>query len=1119
MSLGARFCRLIVALTIHLVAFSLQATTIIVPTDDQLIAKSPLILIGTVQSSESVERSGIWTETILRVERTLRGNAASTVTIREVGGRIGNRMNVVFGSPEYRRGERVLVFLWPTRRGDYQTRDLAFGKFTERITEGGRLVWHRQEELPGTSLLDGSFRKVSADQSAYRLASPFERYITSKTDETTSRDYLTNETLRTPPQIAPMFTLIGEGSIYRWFAFDNGGKVSWKSYGTQPGYTGGGLIELAAAFSAWNSYPESRIGYQYDGAGSGTPGGLRPENGINEIVFNDLADDIDGTWDGSSGVVGRGGFNNVRKAPDWTALFTADARHPAGVYPAQMILESNLVIQDGLSQVRGVSTGILSEILAHEVGHTLGFNHSQDQGALMFSQIGGNGASLRSDDKLAARWLYPRSINGAPPPSSVPPDAPTDVQLSVVNGDDLLVRWTDNSKNENHFNVYIAAGGRTFFKAAELPPDQNVFTFVSAAAGGTYDVRVGASNDAGEVLSTIKQFTMPYDAVRTAFTASPEKGTAGVTRFSFTDQTSGGIAARLWNFGDGATSTIANPAHTFTKSGVFTVTLKVTLTDGRELGSSSSVRVFPPLNAAFVSAPALVHAGVPVTFSGADEAAERWLWNFGDGTSSSERDPVHIFSSAGTFRVSLTVYDEIGSATVTRSLQVKEALRFSAIVPVAADVSGPGGTPWRTEITLFNGDSRLLVLQARLLTSTPQQTSDRTGRFVIAPGQTLHFENVIRELFGTSNAAGAIVLEGEPETATAPLSITTRIHTTGASGSYGQLVPTVTTPSAGRFYLPGLQNTDISRSNAGLVNRSSQTAEATLTLFRRDGSIEGMRVIELAGSSFQQFPLTSLFPALAKRPDLTMQIDTSPSAAVTGYASVIDTRSNDPVFIAPLSDRSEQSLLLPLIGRSEGAEGTFWRSDVTLFNPVKRPVRCILSLPDGVERTIQLTPGQTLRIEDVLSTFARERGLSTLKLRTDDTLPLITSTTYTRRTDGGSFGMTINALSDNAMKRSHQITGVRSESAYRSNAGFLSSGGGELRLTLVRPDGSALESALIIPAGGPHQYPLRVLFPSLEKEQLTGPGTLKAEGAFVFFAYVSVIDQGSGDPLFIYDDQ
>jgi len=93
------------------------ATTIVMPTDEQLISKAPLIVEGTVLHSTAVDRgNAIWTETTVSIARVIKGDAADTITIREIGGMVGNRFTKVFGAPEYREGEHVLLFL--NRRGD-----------------------------------------------------------------------------------------------------------------------------------------------------------------------------------------------------------------------------------------------------------------------------------------------------------------------------------------------------------------------------------------------------------------------------------------------------------------------------------------------------------------------------------------------------------------------------------------------------------------------------------------------------------------------------------------------------------------------------------------------------------------------------------------------------------------------------------------------------------------------------------------------------------------------------------------------------------------------------------------------------------------------------------------
>jgi len=96
-----------------------NATTIVMPTDEQLIDKSPVIVEATVVSSTPVDRGNrIWTETVLSVTKTIRGSVPEQIIVREIGGVIGDRITKIFGAPEYTAGEHVLVFLTPAPRGD-----------------------------------------------------------------------------------------------------------------------------------------------------------------------------------------------------------------------------------------------------------------------------------------------------------------------------------------------------------------------------------------------------------------------------------------------------------------------------------------------------------------------------------------------------------------------------------------------------------------------------------------------------------------------------------------------------------------------------------------------------------------------------------------------------------------------------------------------------------------------------------------------------------------------------------------------------------------------------------------------------------------------------------------
>jgi hypothetical protein len=73
---------------------------------------------------------------------------------------------------------------------------------------------------------------------------------------------------------------------------------------------------------------------------------------------------------------------------------------------------------------------------------------------------------------------------------------------------------------------------------------------------------------------------------------------------------------------------------------------------------------------------------------GEDAAARAsWRWDFGDGTTSSDRNPTHAYTSPGTYTVTLTVRDERGAErSVSKTIQVKamQAASTSAYVLVLA---------------------------------------------------------------------------------------------------------------------------------------------------------------------------------------------------------------------------------------------------------------------------------------------------------------------------------------------------------------------------------------------------------------------------------------------------
>ena len=125
-----------------------------------------------------------------------------------------------------------------------------------------------------------------------------------------------------------------------------------------------------------------------------------------------------------------------------------------------------------------------------------------------------------------------------------------------------------------------------------------------------------------------------------------------------------------WDFGDGHTSTDNSPVNVYSTSGHFRVTMIVNGYDTFR----NELYILPPVVTTHVDpfsyrASPLVCAGVPVYFTCANSNITDILWNFGDGDTSVDVNPVHTFTANGTFSVSMTINGNSATKAV-RSVSV-----------------------------------------------------------------------------------------------------------------------------------------------------------------------------------------------------------------------------------------------------------------------------------------------------------------------------------------------------------------------------------------------------------------------------------------------------------------
>jgi len=162
-----------------------------------------------------------------------------------------------------------------------------------------------------------------------------------------------------------------------------------------------------------------------------------------------------------------------------------------------------------------------------------------------------------------------------------------------------------------------------------------------------------------------------------AFSADQTSGTVPLT-VAFTSNSTGSITSYAWTFGDGQTSTAQNPSHTYSSAGNYSVSLNVTGPGGNQTQTKSSYITVSAANpdpppppapvVAFTASKLAGNAPLAVNFTSTSTGTiNSYVWNFGDGTSSSAQNPTHTYSPPGTYSVSLTVNASSVPVTLTKS--------------------------------------------------------------------------------------------------------------------------------------------------------------------------------------------------------------------------------------------------------------------------------------------------------------------------------------------------------------------------------------------------------------------------------------------------------------------
>ncbi len=218
----------------------------------------------------------------------------------------------------------------------------------------------------------------------------------------------------------------------------------------------------------------------------------------------------------------------------------------------------------------------------------------------------------------------------------------------------LTVQFTDESQYTESVEWDFGDGNTS----NELNP---VHTYSEA---GLYSVSLIATGNNTSVTKTIDNYINVTTSPVPDFSSNITAGTVPLS-VQFIDESQYAESVE-WDFGDGDSSTDRNPAHTYSESGLYTVSLTAI---GNRTSVVKTVNDFinvtiPPLPNFSVN---IIEGTFPlaVQFSDNSSYTESVEWDFGDGDSSTERNPVHTYSEAGLYSVSLIATGNGTSVTKT----------------------------------------------------------------------------------------------------------------------------------------------------------------------------------------------------------------------------------------------------------------------------------------------------------------------------------------------------------------------------------------------------------------------------------------------------------------------
>ncbi|MEN3336257.1 MAG: hypothetical protein V7641_5622 [Blastocatellia bacterium] len=419
-----------------------SATTVIIPADDDLMIGARAIVRGRVLAvaCDFDQQGHIYTYITLRVNEIIKGHITSRrIVLKEPGGQVGLQGSMIFGTPQFRRDEQVLLYLDTWNDGSLRVHQMFLGKFiiTRDAASGQQMVTRDGPDqnvvIEEVAHADGSHGPATSRMELAAYTAMLRARLTTNRERARAFEqaHYANVALLTEPPgyrraaksgVHAQFNFITNPPV-RWFEPDSGLPVVFNV--NLEGAPAGTLDDLTAAMNAWSTVPGCSMR-----ALVGNTGNYCYARDTNTITFNNCDGQFAPT-PGCASILAIGGLNwdsSQRKTINGVTFYAGNTGH-VSFNPYESC------DYDDHCKVR--------EIATHEIGHALGFGHSWNpcsscppptpaqQEATMYgiAHFDGRCASLKQDDTNGILFMYP-ATGGGPGPLTIITQSP--LQLGLI---------------------------------------------------------------------------------------------------------------------------------------------------------------------------------------------------------------------------------------------------------------------------------------------------------------------------------------------------------------------------------------------------------------------------------------------------------------------------------------------------------------------------------------------------------------------------------------------------------------------------------------------------------------------------------------------------------------